>query len=99
MKNGKVRIGVIGTGQIAKQHLERYAKIPEAEIVAVCDIREDEMERVARQYNVPYMSPNYQDLLAREEIDSVDVCVHNFLHAPITIDALKAGKNVYCEKP
>jgi predicted dehydrogenase len=99
MKNGKVRIGIIGTGQIAKHHLERYAKIPEAEIVAVCDIREDEMQRVASMHNVPHMSPNYHDLLARDDIDSVDVCVHNFLHAPITIDALKAGKNVYCEKP
>ncbi|RPJ51092.1 MAG: gfo/Idh/MocA family oxidoreductase [Chloroflexi bacterium] len=99
MKDGKVRIGLIGTGQIGKHHLDRYAKIPEAEIVAVCDIRDDEMARVAQKYNVPDQYHDYHDLLAREDIDSVDVCVHNFLHAPITIDALKAGKNVYCEKP
>jgi predicted dehydrogenase len=99
MKNGKVRIGVIGNGQIGKHHLERYAKIPEAEIVAVCDIREDEMQRVAQMHNVPHTYANYHDLLAHEDLDSVDVCVHNFLHAPITKDALKAGKNVYCEKP
>ncbi len=95
----KVRIGVIGTGQIAKAHLRRYAEIPEAEVVAVCDIREDEMQRVAQQYNVPHTYANYHDLLAREDIDSVDVCVHNFLHAPVTIAGLQAGKNVYCEKP
>lgn len=95
----KVRIGIIGTGQIAKQHLERYAKIPEAEIVAVCDIREDEMARVAQRFNVPNQYANYHDLLKRDDLDSVDVCVHNFLHNPVTIDALNAGKNVYCEKP
>lgn len=95
----RVRIGIIGTGQIAKAHLQRYAQIPEAEIVAVCDIREDEMMRVAGQYQVPHTYADYHDLLKREDIDSVDVCVHNFLHAPVTIDALEAGKNVYCEKP
>lgn len=95
----KVRIGIIGTGQIAKAHLNRYSQIPEAEIVAVCDIREDEMQRVAQKYNVANTYADYHELLKREDIDSVDVCVHNFLHAPITIDALEAGKNVYCEKP
>jgi predicted dehydrogenase len=95
----KVRIGIIGTGQIAKAHLKRYAQIPEAEIVAVCDIREDEMMRVASQYGVQNTTTNYRDLLKRDDIDSVDVCVHNFLHSPVTIEALEAGKNVYCEKP
>lgn len=95
----KVRIGIIGTGQIAKQHLKVYAQIPEAEIVAVCDIRQDELERVAQQYQVPNSYADYHDLLAREDIDSVDVCLHNFLHAPVTIEALEAGKHVYCEKP
>src|SRR5574338_937621 len=95
----KVRIGIIGTGQIAKYHLQQYAKIPEAEIVAVCDIREDEMQRVAQQYQVTHTYTDYRELLKREDIDSVDVCLHNFLHAPVTIEALEAGKHVYCEKP
>lgn len=95
----KIRIGIIGTGQIGKAHLERYTKIPEAEVVAVCDIREDEMQRAAQRFNVPAMYKDYHDLLKRDDIDSVDVCVHNFLHNPVTVDALNAGKNVYCEKP
>ena len=95
----KVRIGIIGTGQIAKYHLQQYAKIPEAEIVAVCDIREDEMQSVSQQHEVPATYADYRDLLKREDIDCVDVCLHNFLHAPVTIAALDAGKHVYCEKP
>ena len=42
---------------------------------------------------------DYRDLLARDDIQSVDVCLHNHLHAPVTIATLEAGKNVYCEKP
>ena len=95
----KVRIGIIGTGQIGKYHIETYARIPEAELVAVCDIREDEARRVAEQHQVPLVHTDYHELLAREDIQSVDVCLHNRLHAPVTIDALEAGKNVYCEKP
>ena len=95
----KVRVGVIGTGQIGKHHLRVYDEIPEAEVVAVCDIREDEARRVAQLYGVPSVYVDYHDLLSRDDIQSVDVCLHNRLHAPVTIDALEAGKNVYCEKP
>jgi len=95
----KVRIGIIGTGIIGKSHIRNYAEIPEAEIVAVCDLREDEAQRVAQENDIPYVYTDYHDLLARNDIDAVDVALHNRLHAPVTIDALEAGKNVYCEKP
>jgi len=95
----KVRIGVIGVGQIGKGHLRTYAEIPEAEIVAVTDIREDEAKRVAEKFDVPHVYTDYHEMLERGDLDSVDVCLHNFLHRPVTVDALEAGKNVYCEKP
>jgi len=95
----KVRIGIIGVGQIGKHHVQRYKEIPEAEIVAICDIRADEAQRVAATIGSPTIYADYRDLLARDDIQSVDVCLHNHLHAPVTIAALEAGKNVYCEKP
>jgi predicted dehydrogenase len=95
----KVRIGIIGVGQIGKHHLSTYAEIPEAEVVAAADIRGDEATRVAREFGIPSVYTDYQELLARDDIDAVDVCLHNRLHAPVTIAALQAGKNVYCEKP
>ncbi|MCS7221541.1 MAG: Gfo/Idh/MocA family oxidoreductase [Anaerolineae bacterium] len=95
----QVRIGIIGVGQIGKHHLRQYQEIPEAEIVAVADIREDEARRVAQEFGVPYVYTDYRELLQRDDIQSVDVCLHNRLHAPVTIAALQAGKNVYCEKP
>jgi len=95
----KVNIGIIGVGLIGKYHLDIYAKIPEANVVAVCDIREDEAKSVAAKHGVKRVFTDYRNMLAVDEIQSVDICVHNHLHAPMTIDALKAGKHVYCEKP
>lgn len=95
----KVRIGIIGTGMIGKAHIQRYKQIPEAEIVAVADIRLDEAQRVAQDNGIPQAYQDYRQLLARDDIQSVDVCLHNRLHAPVSIEALNAGRNVYCEKP
>lgn len=94
-----VRIGVIGTGQIGKHHLNTYDKIPGAQIVAVADINEAEARRVAEEHKIPQVYTNFRELLKRDDIAAVDVCLHNNLHAPITVAALEAGKNVYCEKP
>jgi len=54
---------------------------------------------VAKENGIPHVFTDYQKMLEINEIDAVDVCLHNRLHAPVTIDALKAGKHVYCEKP
>ncbi|MCZ8515182.1 Gfo/Idh/MocA family oxidoreductase [Paenibacillus filicis] len=95
----RVRIAVIGTGIIGKAHLQEYAAIPGAEVVAVCDINEWEARLEAEKYGIPHIYTDYRELLARDDIDAVDVCLHNNFHAPLTIAALHAGKHVYCEKP
>ncbi|HEY3328991.1 MAG TPA: Gfo/Idh/MocA family oxidoreductase [Capsulimonadaceae bacterium] len=95
----RIRIGVVGVGQIGKQHLENYSKIPGAELAAFCDIDEAELARVASLYGVTSTTTNFRELIMRDDIDAVDVCLHNNLHAPVAIAALQAGKHVYCEKP
>ncbi|SFS55655.1 Gfo/Idh/MocA family oxidoreductase [Paenibacillus sp. BC26] len=94
-----IRIGIIGAGLIGKEHLERYAKIEGAEVVALCDINETQLRKMADQFGVPNTYTDFRALIARDDLDAVDVCLHNNLHAPITIAALEAGKHVYCEKP
>lgn len=94
-----VRIGVIGVGLIGKIHLDLYAKIPDAEIVAVCDVNEKEAKKVAEQFGIPHVYTDYREMLDRDDIVAVDVCLHNNMHASMTIEAMKAGKHVYCEKP
>lgn len=95
----KIRVGIIGAGQIANSHMKRYQDIPQAEIVAVSDLFPEKMKKARETYGIPDSYDDFKDLLARDDIDSVDVCVHNNKHAPITIAALEAGKHVYCEKP
>ncbi|MBN1676672.1 MAG: Gfo/Idh/MocA family oxidoreductase [Kiritimatiellae bacterium] len=95
----KIRVGCIGVGQIGKMHVRNYAGIPAAELVAIADIDETEARRVASQFGVAHVYADFRDLLARDDIEAVDVCLHNNLHMPVTLAALAAGKHVYCEKP
>jgi predicted dehydrogenase len=95
----KVRIGVIGVGMIGKAHINGYKPIAEAEVVAVADVNEAEATNVAQANGIPTVHSDFRKLLADKSIDAVDVCLHNNLHAPVTIAALEAGKNAYCEKP
>lgn len=94
-----VKIGMIGVGQIGKHHVENYRNIPGAEIVAIADVNEAEARRVAQELGVKHVFTNFRDLLKMDEVQAVDVCLHNNLHAPVSIAALEAGKHVYCEKP
>ncbi len=95
----KVRVGIIGTGQIAQTHLKNYASIPEVEVVACADIDAAALARTADLFKVPSTHADYRELLRRDDITAVDVCLHNNLHRPVTVAALEAGKHVYCEKP
>jgi predicted dehydrogenase len=95
----RVRIGIIGVGQVGKHHLRNYSDIPGAEIVAACDVDAEELDRVSKEYGIPHTYADYRDLLKRDDIQAVDVCLHNNLHMPATVAALEAGKHVYCEKP
>jgi len=94
-----VRIGVVGVGLIGKSHLEHYAGLAGAHVVAVADVNEAEARRVAERHHVPHVYADFHEMLARDDIAAVDVCLHNNLHAPVTIEALRTGKHVYCEKP
>lgn len=95
----EVRIGIIGVGQIGKNHLKRYVDIPGLRVVAAADLEEAELTRVADQYGIESRYSDFRAILERDDIVAVDVCLHNNLHAPVTIAALEAGKHVYCEKP
>ncbi|RAP77607.1 Gfo/Idh/MocA family protein [Paenibacillus montanisoli] len=95
----KIRIGIIGAGLIGKDHLEKYENIEDAEVIALCDTNETQLKKMAEQFRVQHTYTDFRELIARDDLDAIDVCLHNNLHAPITIAALEAGKHVYCEKP
>ena len=94
-----IRIGLIGAGQRGQHHLEDYQRIPGAEIVAIADIDESLAQRVAAKFKIPDIYTDYQKLLQRDDLEAVDICLHNNLHRPVAVAAMEAGKHVYCEKP
>ena len=95
----RVRVGVIGVGQIGTHHLESYRQIPEAEVVAVADLFPEKLAAARDRFGIRDGYADFRELLARADVQAVDVCVHNNKHAPIAMAALRAGKHVYCEKP
>ncbi len=95
----KLRIGLVGAGNIAKAHLAAYKNVENAEIVAVCDINEENLNQTADIYGIEKRYTSETEMLANEELDAVDVCVWNCNHASCSIEALNAGLHVLCEKP
>ena len=96
----KLRIGMIGAGNIANAHLDAYKKfVPDAEIVAICDINEERLNETADIYGIEKRYLSVDEMLANETLDAADVCVWNINHAECSIKALDAGLHVLCEKP
>jgi UDP-N-acetylglucosamine 3-dehydrogenase len=98
---GKFRAGVIGCGQVAKMvHVPDYAYVPEAEVVAFCDIVPSKAKALAERWAPGAKVYNdYKKMLKEETLDGVTVALPNYLHAPVTVDALNAGCHVIVEKP
>lgn len=95
----KVRIAVIGAGSISEMHLKSYQNNPDAELYAICDLNEERAKAKAEKYGITRIYTDYKELLADPGIDAVSICTWNNSHAPISIAALDAGKNVLTEKP
>ncbi|WP_054957348.1 Gfo/Idh/MocA family protein [Paenibacillus dakarensis] len=95
----KIKVGVIGCGSISESHFHAYHSNPDVEIIAVCDLKEDRARAKAEKYNAANVYTDYNELLANPEVQAVSVCTWNNTHAEISIAALRAGKNVLCEKP
>ncbi|NOU64631.1 gfo/Idh/MocA family oxidoreductase [Paenibacillus sp. LMG 31461] len=95
-----LKVGVIGTGGIFKKgHLPTLLEHPELELVALCDINEEKVQRVAAGSNVSRVFTSFEELIAQDDLDIIDICAPNCYHAEMAIAALEAGKHVFCEKP
>jgi predicted dehydrogenase len=94
-----IRIGIIGCGVIGRSHIGCYRHIPGATVVACASLDGASARATAAEFAIPHSHAGYHELVARDDVDAVDVCLHNNLHLPATLAALAAGKHVYCEKP
>ena len=94
--SARTRIAVIGCGKIAEKHLNAYRKLPQAE-VTVADIV-PKGRTIAEKYGVAWHD-DPEALIASADVDAVDVCTPTPSHAPLILQALEAGRHVFCEKP
>jgi len=95
----QIRWGIIGCGSISSKHAEAINRVASAVLVATADIIPERAQRLAAKYGAPYWYGDYNQMLQRDDIDVVSVCVPSGLHGEITEAIAKSGKHVFCEKP
>jgi predicted dehydrogenase len=98
--DARVRIGIIGGGGIAAEHLTGYLQIPEAAVVsAIADIDPAHAQEHATRAGGARVFLDYREMLASSLVDAVDICLPHHLHADAIVAAAEAGKHILCEKP
>lgn len=90
-----LKVAVVGVGGISGAHIPVWEEMEDAELVALCDIRPEQMEKYE---NIKHYT-DFEEMLNNEEIDILDICLPTFLHADYAVKAMERGINVICEKP
>ena len=90
-----LKVGLVGCGGISGAHVPGWQALEDCEIVAVCDVRQEMMDK----YPGPRQYLSFDEMLEKEELDIVDICLPTYLHPDYAIKAMEKGINVLCEKP
>ena len=100
MQDAPVNVGLIGAGNFARNlHLPNLARMPEAHLRGVCDLDPVILSGIQRQYGCELATTDHRKLMDDPAIEVIVIAVRDELQAPLAIEALKAGKHVYVEKP
>lgn len=95
-----VRVGVIGAGRIGKIHARNLAtQVPGARVDAIADPLLDAACQAAEQLHIPHATADYHEIMANPGIDAVAICSSTNTHAQMIVEAARAGKHIFCEKP
>ena len=94
----KARIGIIGTGSRGCFHIKHLVQMSNVEVVALCDNYRPHLEDAAQYYPQAKLYDDYRRLLEQRDVEGVIIATPLYLHASMTLDALSAGKRVFCEK-
>jgi predicted dehydrogenase len=95
----RVRLGVVGCGNIAKLNVPGYLEHDRCDVVAVCDPVAELAKQAAEEWDVPKAYTDLDDLLADDDVDAVEILTPTHLHHDHVVAALQAGKHVSCQKP
>jgi predicted dehydrogenase len=97
--NDNINIALIGSGGMGQGDVQDALRNPGVKIVAAADIYDGRRKRMEEEYPGIFTTRDYREVLARKDVDAVIVATPDHWHARISIDAMNAGKDVYCEKP
>src|SRR5947209_13537449 len=98
--NDNIQIALIGAGGMGQGDAKYATSLPGVKLIAACDLYDGRLTHMKETYGADtFTTRDYREILARPEIDAVIVATPDHWHSRITIDALNAGKDVYCEKP
>ncbi|MBC2579525.1 Gfo/Idh/MocA family protein [Clostridium sp. DJ247] len=92
------KVAIIGCGNIFPMHAQSVKALENTKIVAVCDVKEDRAKAKGEQYDCSFYT-DYKEMLSKEDIDVVHICLPHYLHAEVAIYAATLGKNILTEKP
>jgi len=96
----KLRVGFVGAGGIARAaQIPSFQQNDKVQIVAIADVVQKSVDAAVADFGIPKGYTDYHDMFAKEKLDAVVVCTPNKFHAPVSIDALRQGLHVLCEKP
>ncbi len=93
-----VNVGIVGLG-MGRGNARGFAACPDARVAVLCDFDEQRLGEESEKYPEARLCTDYREMLEMDDLDAVAVALPNNLHAPVTIEMLKAGKHVLCEKP
>jgi len=98
--NDKINIALIGAGGMGSQDVITALKVPNVKLVAVCDLYKGRLKDATTKWgNDLFLTRSYKEILNRKDVDAVIIATPDHWHQQISIDAMRAGKHVYCEKP
>ncbi len=99
MASRKLKIGIIGAGGFAAQHMEAFAEIPEVEVVAFMRRSEGPLREMQEQWDVPKGYTDHREMLDDPDIDAIDIITPTDSHKQYALDTIASGRPVLCEKP
>lgn len=100
MQESKLRVAVLGAGAWAQHaHIPGWLRDPRCELVAICDVIGERAEAFAGEFNTPEWTSDWHALVARPDIDLIDIVTPSHTHLELALAALESGKHVLCEKP
>lgn len=99
MKHTNLRIGILGAGNISRTHLASLNKYHGVTIAALADTDRELLRTRGEAYGIQKLYRDYHPVIHDPSIDVIDILLPHYLHAEVTVEALKAGKTVICEKP